>query len=170
MKRIRRTPQQREAEENYFISLKAKNREMKMYCDRKELSMNDDPFISYLRQNSVLNNNKKLLSIKEKKIGRPRPKYCELHEAMILDPKTIGLPHADHNHENGKYRGWICHNCNTKVLPIIDFMKKEGISSGDIKAFLYLAVDYVFSDGDVLKKRMGLGSDPGKNFEKSRSG
>lgn len=27
---------------------------------------------------------------------------------------------ADHNHKTGKFRGAICQNCNTKVLPLLE--------------------------------------------------
>jgi hypothetical protein len=37
---------------------------------------------------------------------RPRPQACE-----ICDGKTKQL-HCDHDHKTGKFRGWICGNCN----------------------------------------------------------
>ena len=37
--------------------------------------------------------------------GRPRPVVCE----VCGDPNRIVY---DHDHKTGKFRGWICHNCN----------------------------------------------------------
>ena len=116
------------------------------------MSDDDDAFLSYLRQNSMFNPKFKQLSRQERRIGRKKPRYCELHEYMILKPADRLPPQADHNHKTGKYRGWICHGCNTRLLPEIDRLKNEGISSEDIKTFLRLAVDYVFTDGKVLDK------------------
>lgn len=117
----------------------------------------EDSFTSYLRQNSIHAKSKwkgleRKKDVREVRIGRPQPEYCELHEAMILEPKTKTSTHADHHHVTGKYRGWICHNCNTKVLPIIDYMRDNGSTADEIKDFLNLAVDYAFTDGQVLEK------------------
>lgn len=90
---------------------------------------------------------------KERKVGRPRPMYCELHEALVLDaPQKHFIPLADHNHETGVYRGWICRTCNTQLLPEIDRLKRLELTAEDIKSFLHFVVDYVFSDGANVKQ------------------
>ena len=38
--------------------------------------------------------------------GRPRPKLCEICKKK----RTI---HFDHDHKTGKFRGWICYQCNS---------------------------------------------------------
>jgi len=49
---------------------------------------------------------------KEKKLaeiaGRPRPTNCEL----CGSDKRIMF---DHDHSTGKFRGWLCHNCNSAL-------------------------------------------------------
>lgn len=47
----------------------------------------------------------KLLQIREKLVGRKKPKQCEICGA-------IGKICYDHNHKTGKFRGWICYRCN----------------------------------------------------------
>lgn len=114
--------------------------------------MNDKKFLQYLERNSVLRSNG--VAKYEFKIGRLRPVYCELHDRMVLYPKSTNeYPVADHNHKTGAYRGWICRTCNMQLLPEIDRLRNLGIESDDIKAFLRLLVDYVFSDGKNLSKR-----------------
>jgi len=46
-------------------------------------------------------------SMMERKVGRPRPNFCEL-----CNVKFKKQPHADHDHKSGIYRGWICNRCN----------------------------------------------------------
>lgn len=107
------------------------------------------------------------LQAKELKVGRKRPRYCELHEALYLDPRTDKPPHADHNHSNGKYRGWICMTCNIQLLPEIDRLRQAGVDAEYIKTFLTLIVDYVFTDGAVLFKRGLVSKRPWEDeFEK----
>ncbi len=45
------------------------------------------------------------LSTKEKIAGRKRPENCELCGAM-------GKICFDHDHQTGKFRGWLCVRCN----------------------------------------------------------
>lgn len=45
--------------------------------------------------------------------GRKRPENCEICGISNNQFKR-GL-HYDHNHITGKFRGWICHNCNTAI-------------------------------------------------------
>ena len=49
----------------------------------------------------------------EKRAGRPRPEQCELCGAM-------GRICYDHNHQTGKFRGWICLRCNVALGMVKD--------------------------------------------------
>lgn len=48
----------------------------------------------------------------EKLAGKKKPENCEICGAM-------GRICFDHNHETGKFRGWICHRCNV----VLGFVK-----------------------------------------------
>lgn len=48
------------------------------------------------------------LKEREKLVGRKKPEQCEICGAIS---KIV----FDHNHETGKFRGWICDRCN-KIL------------------------------------------------------
>jgi hypothetical protein len=75
-----------------------------------------------------------LKAAKERKIGRPCPGACEL-----CGNGFIKKPHADHDHATGKYRGWICRNCNVTLgtareniallQSMIDWIKNGGVRS-----------------------------------------
>ena len=43
--------------------------------------------------------------MQEEKAGRPKPKNCEICNSS----SRICF---DHNHNTGRFRGWICHKCN----------------------------------------------------------
>jgi hypothetical protein len=43
---------------------------------------------------------------------RPRPKICEV--CVKEGTKRNGIV-LDHNHTTGKFRGWLCSNCNTAI-------------------------------------------------------
>lgn len=45
--------------------------------------------------------------------GRKRPEKCE-----ICSRKEV--PHFDHCHKTGKFRGWICKRCNTVLGKVED--------------------------------------------------
>ena len=47
---------------------------------------------------------------KEEQAGRPRPNNCEICEVVVGQRK--GGICFDHDHATGKFRGWICANCN----------------------------------------------------------
>ena len=47
----------------------------------------------------------KKLELQEKQAGRPIAKYCEV---CGKDGKIV----YDHDHKTGKFRGWICEDCN----------------------------------------------------------
>ena len=43
---------------------------------------------------------------------RPRPELCEV--CGMKGKKRNGIT-LDHNHKTGKFRGWLCSNCNTAL-------------------------------------------------------
>lgn len=45
---------------------------------------------------------------KEQRAGRPKPEICEICGGG-------GRICFDHDHSNGKFRGWICHGCNSAL-------------------------------------------------------
>ena len=56
--------------------------------------------------------------------GRPVPSVCE----VCGKPPTGGAPnrktlHFDHDHKTGKFRGWICFNCNAALGHVKDEME-----------------------------------------------
>ena len=50
---------------------------------------------------------------KEQLAGSNRPTLCDIC-------KQVGKICFDHNHENGEFRGWICHSCNLALGLIRD--------------------------------------------------
>jgi hypothetical protein len=44
--------------------------------------------------------------------GRRPPPQCEACGVLADESKKYGKLVFDHCHESGKFRGWICHNCN----------------------------------------------------------
>lgn len=53
---------------------------------------------------------------REQESGRPRPDVCDI----CAKPNQIKKPiYWDHCHSTGKFRGWLCHRCNT-ILGKID--------------------------------------------------
>lgn len=61
---------------------------------------------------------------------RPEPKRCELCSCL---PNGRGKTlHLDHDHRTGKFRGWLCSQCNTAIG-----------SLGDCAAALRRAVRYL---------------------------
>ncbi len=63
---------------------------------------------------------------------RPRPEKCE----ACGGPPTKRRLHLDHGHATGKFRGWLCHYCNTNLgrigdnlegfQPLINYIKRAG--------------------------------------------
>lgn len=54
---------------------------------------------------------------REMEAGRPRPDVCEI----CANPNQISKPiYWDHCHTTGKFRGWICHRCNTILAKVDD--------------------------------------------------
>ena len=54
----------------------------------------------------------------ELKAGRQQPLHCELCGTLGSDLKK-GLCY-DHDHETGKFRGWLCGRCNTALGLVSD--------------------------------------------------
>lgn len=53
---------------------------------------------------------------REQEAGRPRPDVCD----VCSKPNQIKKPiYWDHCHSTGKFRGWLCHRCNT-ILGKVD--------------------------------------------------
>ena|SRR3990167_4590948 len=48
----------------------------------------------------------------KKTAPRPRPELCEVCGSKGKKRNGITL---DHNHKTGKFRGWLCSNCNTAL-------------------------------------------------------
>ncbi len=55
------------------------------------------------------------------KATRPRPTYCEACGGVPTG-KALVLSY-DHDHRTGKFRGWICNNCNT----ILGFCRDDSV-------------------------------------------
>lgn len=51
---------------------------------------------------------------------RPRPDACE----MCGGPATARRLHLDHNHTTKKFRGWLCHYCNTDLGRLGDSVER----------------------------------------------
>lgn len=66
---------------------------------------------------------------KEKVAGRPRPRNCEI----CNEKRRI---YFDHDHTTGKFRGWICDQCNfalgmvrdnpSVLIKLAEYLKKHG--------------------------------------------
>lgn len=63
--------------------------------------------------------------------SRPRPERCECCNRPPDARRTL---HLDHDHETGKFRGWLCHHCNTGIGLLGD--NQLGVSF----ALAYLAI------------------------------
>ena len=76
--------------------------------------------------------------IKRKYHGLPEPTHPypdpELCECCRGGPKGAGRLHLDHDHETGKFRGWLCSNCNLGLGLL-------GDSLGDIEN----AIEYLYN-------------------------
>jgi len=47
--------------------------------------------------------------------SRPRPTQCEACGLVPSDIHGKDQLRYDHNHATGKFRGWLCNNCNTAL-------------------------------------------------------
>lgn len=70
----------------------------------------------------------------EIRAGRPKPATCEI----CGSPEKIVY---DHNHETGKFRGWICCACNTALG-----------NAKDSPSVLRKMLDYLLKNGFYGKK------------------
>jgi hypothetical protein len=64
---------------------------------------------------------------------RPAPQLCECCGKPERPERGICL---DHDHPSGKFRGWLCHKCNTAIGAL-----------GDNWQGVYAALDYLFRNG-----------------------
>lgn len=70
----------------------------------------------------------------EKLAGRPRPSFCECCGGPPNSRLSKKLEY-DHNHKTGKFRGWLCRNCNgalgmvkdeiSRLEKLISYLQKE---------------------------------------------
>jgi hypothetical protein len=94
----------------------------------------ENPELSKQRQKNWYHNNKeRAAAINRKSQGvpeatRPKPEICE----CCGKPPTARGFNRDHCHITGKFRGWLCDNCNTGIGKLGD--NKEGLQ----KALNYL--------------------------------
>jgi hypothetical protein len=77
--------------------------------ERNRLRWGTEPGYKQARMKA---NRRWVVSDKEKKAGRPKPKQCEVcsREGRIM---------FDHCHKSSIFRGWICLNCNV-ILGLVD--------------------------------------------------
>lgn len=64
---------------------------------------------------------------------RPRPAKCELCGGINANGKALS---NDHDHQTGKFRGWLCNKCNTGIGKLGDTI------SGLMAALAYLEKSY----------------------------
>ena len=74
-------------------------------CFRKWFKKENNPLYKGGIENESLTYKQSVLKKREKIAGRKRPNQCEICGAM-------GKICFDHDHETGKFRGWICLRCN----------------------------------------------------------
>jgi hypothetical protein len=82
----------------------------------------------------------------------PKPELCDCCGIGIEelkrrgDNREYGGFQLDHDHKTGKFRGWICHNCNQGIGKLGDDL--EGIC----RAALYLSGNNVNKVIEIFKK------------------
>mgnify|MGYP001574645887 CR=1 FL=1 len=105
------------------MSLSQKKRKFKKgyKCPRGSLAKREEKNPSWKGGISKI----QFLKYKEKIAGRKKPEQCEICGAM-------GIICFDHDHETGKFRGWICKRCNT----VLGFIK-------DNKELLFAMIEYL---------------------------
>ena len=88
-----------------------KRRAKRLEYQRGWYAKNPDYFREKRKRNSEwfkIYRNKWRLENREKRAGKKRPEVCEICEE---NGKIV----FDHNHNTGKFRGWICGKCNVAI-------------------------------------------------------
>jgi hypothetical protein len=87
---------------------KIKERSKEYYWKNKEL-LRAKKRLYYLEHPELHNINTKSNRIKKQEFiaGRNKPQKCEINSC-----KKEGKICFDHDHKTGKFRGWLCDNCN----------------------------------------------------------
>ncbi len=78
----------------------------------------------------------KLRVLRETQAGRPRSPVCELCDCEVTEI------HWDHDHQTGKFRGWLCQTCNfilgnagddpVLLRKMADYAEKGGLYNGEV--------------------------------------
>lgn len=87
-----------EAKKAYHREWEKRNRE-RLNVYRKELRLKN---LKFAREKANSKHQKRL----EQMAGRAKSGYCE------VCGKNDRVIHFDHDHISGKFRGWLCSNCN----------------------------------------------------------
>ena len=98
-RRYRENPEKREI---YLAKAREKGREWYLNAENKEKRY------AYNRKKY-----QDFLKLREEQAGRPKPEICE-----ACEEKRLYIV-FDHDHETGKFRGWICDRCN-KTLGLVN--------------------------------------------------
>ena len=100
-KRYRENPKRREA---YLARAREKSRQWNLENKEYRRAYNERKY-------------QERVKLMEEQAGRPKPDNCE-----ICGEKRLYIV-FDHDHETGKFRGWICDRCN-KALGLVDDNKE----------------------------------------------
>ena len=90
----------------------------KSELQRKRRAENPAQWRLYKDQNAIYQKNYSLKKL-ETIAGRPCPELCECcgrPETMARQARLT----FDHDHRTGRFRGWICHSCNTVLGRVED--------------------------------------------------
>lgn len=114
--------------DNNRDKIRAKGR---AYYHRHKIRLNEIKKAKRLENLEIFNENNRVRILKKKEeiAGRLKPEACEI----------CGSNHwkisFDHDHKTGKFRGWICHNCNcalgysgdniTTLKKLISYLRKH---------------------------------------------
>lgn len=90
----------REASRQYYLANKEKHRE----ATRRWKENNKE----YCREQHRVQEARRQEKRKVELAGRPRPTICEVCNRS-------GVIRWDHDHETGKFRGWLCARCNNTL-------------------------------------------------------
>lgn len=117
------TPEQREARNAYHREYIKNNREARLETQRRYREKNRDELRAahhaYIRDDNgkpnakYLHKKKRIIEMRaidrETLAGRPRPLACEVCGGPPSDKRGMTF---DHCHTTGRFRGWLCRNCN----------------------------------------------------------